>query len=315
MARYLLTVALNAAVDTTYTFESFAVGGIHTVAQMSRVAGGKANNVARVAHALGAPVVATGLAGGQAGAFIQGALAAEGIQVEYEELPGESRTCFALVERSGKSLTEIRERGPEVPAAALSAFLVRYERLLEGAAYVVLAGSLPPGAPSDLYGRLISLARARGLYALLDASGAALAEALAAGPDLVKPNREELAAWVGRPLQSMAELREAAQAMREAGARAVALSLGPEGLLYVGPEGTWSLNPPATVPVNTVGSGDSLVAGLVAGLMQGLSLPEALRLGVAAGTANALTEAVASPRLAEVAAIRPQVRSIQLETD
>lgn len=309
--RYVLTVTLNAAVDTTYVFDGFAAGGIHTVAEMTRVAGGKGNNVARVLKTLGAPVVATGFAGGQAGAFICETLQAEGVDVQYEPTPGESRTCFALVDRQGGTLTEIREKGPPIPLGAAEGFLARYRRLLEGAVSVVISGSQPPGIPADYYAQLVSAARSRGVFTVLDSSGKALADALAAWPDLVKPNRDELAEWAGRPWPGGDEGRgaalTAAAALRAAGPGAVAVTLGAAGLLYVGSEGTWAVRPPAITAVNPVGSGDSLVAGVTAGLFWGLPLPEALRLGVAAGTANALTPAVAAPRPADIERIRSQV--------
>lgn len=305
MQNHALTVALNAAVDTSYIFDGFAVGEIHLVAELQRVAGGKANNVARVLRLLGAPVVATGFAGGGSGEFIQGDLRRHGIAAEYEQIPGESRTCLAMVDRVNGTLTEVREKGPAIPAEAAEAFLARFDRLLDGARAVVISGSLPPGIPTDYYGRLVERARGRGVFTLLDCSGGALKAALGARPDLVKPNREELAGWLGT--SDVSDPLAGARAMREAGAGAVAVSLGKDGLLYTGPEGTWQVRPPAVAAVNTVGSGDSLVGGFTAGLLRGLPVPEALRLGVACGTANALTKGVASPRAEDIEAILPQV--------
>lgn len=305
MTKYALTVALNAAVDTSYIFDGFSVGEIHTVAELQRVAGGKANNVARVLKLLGAPVVATGFAGGGAGAFIRQDLERHGIAAEYEEIPGESRTCLAMVDRVGGTLTEVREKGPTVPAEAAKAFLARFERLLDGARAVVISGSLPPGISPDFYGKLVERARERGVFTVLDTSGAALKAALGAGPDLVKPNRDELASWLGTA--GLSDPIAAARQMQGAGARAVAVSLGKDGLVYIGPEGTWRVKPPTVDAVNTVGSGDSLVAGFTAGVLRGLPVPEALRLGVACGTANALTKGVASPRAEDIERILGQV--------
>lgn len=313
MAHYALTVALNAAVDTTYLFDGFAVGGIHTVAEVQRVAGGKANNVARVLQLLGAPVLATGFAGGTNGAFIQADLGAKGISAEYEPIAGESRVCLAMVDRAGETLTEVREKGPTISPDAAEAFLTRFRRLLAGAQAVVISGSLPPGIPVEYYARLVAEARSTFAFVVLDASGGALAAALAAGPDLVKPNRDELAAWAGAPeLASREAVLAAAERMRAAGAGAVAVSLGAAGLLYVGPEGTWTAQPPAVAVINTVGSGDSLVAGFTAARLRGLALPEALRLGVACGTANALTAGVATPRTTDIADLQPRISVRQI---
>jgi len=312
MERYALTVALNAAVDTSYVFDGFTVGNIHTVAELQKVAGGKANNVARVLRVLKAPVVATGFAGGSAGVFIENDLRANGIVSDYEPIPGESRTCLAMVDRVGHTLTEVREKGPAVPAAALEAFVGRFRRLLAGAGVVVMSGSLPPGVPPSIYGRLVAVAREAGVFAILDSSGAALKESLAAGPDVAKPNRDELAAWAETHLPDVDAVIAAARRMQAAGVGAVAVSLGKDGLLYVGHEGTWIARPPAVHAVNTVGSGDSLVAGFSAGLLRGLALPEALRLGVACGTANALNAGIASPQPADIERIHAEVAVTQL---
>lgn len=302
MTPYVLTVTLNAAVDTTYLMDGFAPGGIHSVLEMHQAAGGKANNVARVLAVLGQPVVATGFAAGSAGRFIQEDLRRVGITPDYEEIPGESRTCLAIYDRKSGRITEIRERGPTVPPDGLERFLNRFQRLLAGAGAAVVSGSLPPGAPPDTYARLVAAARQAGVPVVLDTSGAPLPAALPAGPDVVKPNVEELAAWAGHT-----DVLAAARQMRAAGAGATAVSLGANGLLWVGPEGVWRAVAPTVMSINTVGSGDSLVAGLVAGRLRGLPLPDVLRLAVACGTANAMTDTVASPDPADIARLLPRI--------
>ncbi|MCG0237720.1 MAG: 1-phosphofructokinase [Firmicutes bacterium] len=303
-----LTVTLNPAVDVTYFLDGFRPGAIHTAREVLRVAGGKGNNVARVLRSLGVEVAATGFAGGAAGAFLAEGLRQAGVEPAFHPIPGESRTCLALVDRETGTCTEVREPGPRISPEAADAFVERFTRLVAGCQAVVFSGSLPPGLPPDYYRRLVALARQAGAYVVLDTSGEPLARGLAAGPDLVKPNRDELAAWAGREPGDLQEVLAAAARMRAAGARAVAVSLGAEGLVYLGPEGAWRLRPPAISAVNPVGSGDSLVAGVVAGLLQGRPVAEALRLGVACGAANATTPAVATfpPELA--ARLEPEVQ-------
>lgn len=303
-----LTVALNAAVDTTYELDAFAVGAIHTARGVERVAGGKGNNVARVLHSLGIAVTATGLAGGQAGGFIQAHLRQLGITAAFQPIAGESRTCLALIDRQGQPVTEVREPGPQVEPHELHQFTQNYASLVKKANVVILSGSLPRGVPVDYYAELISQTDA---YVLLDTSGETLRAGLAAGPDLVKPNRAELENWVGHPLATESDLLAAVRQMRASGAKAVALSLGETGLLYDSPEGTWLLRPPKIQPLNPVGSGDALVAGIVAGLLNHKPLPEALRLGVACGAANAQTRAVASLESSEVDRLAPAVQILR----
>ncbi len=312
MVHAALTVALNAAVDTTYIIKRLQTGAIHTVQTVNRVAGGKANNVARVLHLLGVNTLATGFAGSHAGAFIKEDLERLGIAADFEWIDGENRTCLVLVDQEGGSLTEIREPGPVISAGEAERFIDRFIRLASGARAVVLSGSLPPGLPPDYYARLIRISRGAGGFVALDGSGEALRQALPAGPDLVKPNREELAAWAGRALSDHADLLDAARLMRSHGARAVAVSLGQDGLLYTGPDGTWQCQPPPVALRNSVGSGDSLVAGILAGRLTGRSIDETLRLGVACGTANAMTDAVASPELADLDRLMPAIKLTRL---
>lgn len=302
--RPLLTVALNAAVDVEYMAPGWQPGGIFYAERAERVAGGKANNVARVAAGLGWPVIATGLAGGRAGAFILEQLQSAGITTAYLATPHESRTCLTVVDPARQSVTELREKGEPVAAELAAAFVTHFAALARTAQLVVLSGSLPPGLPSDYYARLAAQSAAP---VIVDAAGPVLAAVPSARPLLLKPNRDELAAWAGAPLPDLAAVRRAAAALQAAGAQNVAVSLGAEGLLLLAGETAWHLRAPQVQVHSTVGSGDSLVAGLAVGICRGLSLPEAARLGVACGTANALVPGVARPRLSDIARLLPEV--------
>jgi tagatose 6-phosphate kinase len=309
MTKPILTVALNAAVDVAYVVDDFTVGKINTVREMTRMAGGKANNVARVLASLGRPVVATGFAGGSAGRFIQEDLARLGIQSEFVQTEGENRTCTAIVDPKGQTLTEVRERGPVLTAADVNRFMDRFRTLVAQAELVIISGSVPPGVAPDIYRTLVSEAyQAAQVRTIVDASGKALKESLPAQPYLVKPNEDELSEWTGQSLETEADMLKAARALHEAGPLVVAVSLGAKGLLLVSPEGAWRAVPPRVDAVNTVGSGDSLVAGFAAGLTQGLNAEEVLRLAVGCGTANALTTGVAIVHREDLDRIQPQVR-------
>lgn len=309
MSKGILTVSLNAAVDVTYLVDEFAVGKINMVRELTRVAGGKANNVARVVASLGQRVTATGFASGAAGGFIQEDLRRNGIEADFEESSGENRTCISLVDPVGRTLTEVREKGPELTAEEADRFISRYIHLLDQAELVIISGSLPPGIPADYYRRLVSLAyRKAYIRSIVDASGQALKQVLAAQPYMVKPNLEELEEWAGTPLLTEAAILAAATRLTEAGPLVVGVSLGADGLLLVSPQGAWRAVPPAVDAVNTVGCGDSLVAGFAVGLMQGLSAEEILQLAVGCGTANALTRPVGEVRPADLQRLRPQVK-------
>ena len=272
MPEGILTVSLNAAVDVSYRADGFGAGKINSVSDVTRAAGGKANNVARVLVSLGQHVVATGFAGGAAGEFIKADQAHSGVRADYEAIAGENRTCTVVVDPVGHTLTEVQEKGPTITAAEADRFLTRFRRLVREAELVIIAGSLPPGIPAGFYGRLVSEAyRVTQVRTLLDASGQALKEAIPAQPYFVKPNKEELEEWAGTELDNDDAILDAAQRLMDAGPLVVAVSLGKDGLL------------------------------------QGLTADEVLRLAVGCGTANALTDTVALVRQADLDRIRLQV--------
>src|SRR5436305_8786304 len=194
----VLTVVLNAAVDTTLTIPGpLMVGETHKVRDVLKLPGGKGLNVARVLHTLGVPVHVTGLAGGPAGEFIRMGLAEVGIASTFLPIAGASRTCTAVVERDSHRVTEIYEPGPTITDTEAQAFLDLYETLLPGALAVVLSGSLPPGLPDDYYALLLNRAHAADVPAILDTSGRAFHLGIAARPLLVKPNVTEAKQFLG----------------------------------------------------------------------------------------------------------------------
>ena len=249
----IVTVTPNAALDVTYRIPALVAGATHRVA-VAEHAGGKGVNVARILHALGEPVVATGLVGGATGGRIRTLLDAEGVPHAFATVDGESRRTLTVVDPS--AATGFWEPGPAVPLEGWIALCHRFTELLGGARAVVLAGSLPPGVPPDAYARLTGLARAAGVPVVLDAEGEPLRHGLAAGPDLVKPNAAELAGLVG-------PVDDPVDAVRRLGAVAVVASLGPDGLLASTPDGRWRAYLPEPVGGNPTGAGDACVAALV----------------------------------------------------
>ncbi|KQV12411.1 MULTISPECIES: 1-phosphofructokinase family hexose kinase [unclassified Kitasatospora] len=279
----ILTVTLNTAVDVTYRLHRVHRHGSNRVREVAERAGGKGINVARILHAIGHESVVTGLAGGVTGATVRADLAASGLRDELMTIDGHTRRTVAVAEDRDGDTTIYLEPGPVVTPEEWARFLVRYERLLGGAAAVVLSGSLPTGLPHDAYGLLVSLAKARRVPAVLDADGAALRGGLPAGPALVKPNAHELATATGTT-----DPRAGAHTLLARGALAVVASLGPDGLLATTPEGSWQARPPGKVHGNPTGAGDSAVAALTAGLVDDTPWPERLGQAVALSAATVL---------------------------
>ncbi|MGW0206898.1 1-phosphofructokinase family hexose kinase [Streptomyces sp. NPDC003233] len=278
----ILTVTLNTALDLTYRVRSLRPHASHRVSEVIERPGGKGVNVARVLAALRHEVTVTGFAGGGTGREIRDRLAdVPGVTDALVPVAGATRRTIAVVDELSGDTTQLNEPGPLIAAAEWGAFLDRYEELLPGASAVALCGSLPPGVPVGAYANLVRAARSHGVFVLLDTSGEPLRRGVAARPDLIKPNADELAELTG----SHEPLR-ATQDARRRGAHAVVASLGPQGLLAATPEGHWRVAPPSHVPGNPTGAGDSAVAGLLSGLVEQLSWPDRLTRAVALSTAT-----------------------------
>ncbi|MYW49670.1 1-phosphofructokinase family hexose kinase [Streptomyces sp. SID161] len=278
----ILTVTLNTALDITYRVPSLRPHASHRVTDVTERPGGKGVNVARVLAALGHEVTVTGFVGGPAGQVLRELLAeASGPVDALVPVSGATRRTIAVVSELTGDTTQLNEPGPQITPAEWAAFLGRYEELLSGAAAVALCGSLPPGVPVGAYANLVRTARSAGVPVLLDTSGEPLRRGVAARPDIIKPNADELAELTG----SHEPLR-ATQDARRRGAHAVVASLGADGLLAVTPEGRWHATPPARVHGNPTGAGDSAVAGLLSGLTQQLPWPDRLSRAVALSTAT-----------------------------
>ncbi|MFC7929040.1 1-phosphofructokinase family hexose kinase [Streptomyces cinereoruber] len=280
----IVTVTLNTALDLTYRVPALTPRASHRVTQVIERPGGKGLNVARVLAALGYETVATGFAGGATGAVLRDGLAATPVRDELVETAGSTRRTVAVVDAADGDTTQLNEPGPTVTAAEWEAFRARFTALLDGAAAVALCGSLPPGIHVGAYAELVRLARAAAVPVLLDTSGEPLRRGIAARPDLVKPNADELAQLTGAR-----EPRRATLDARRRGAHAVVSSLGPEGLLAATPEGLWRAAPPAPVKGNPTGAGDSAVAGLLSGLVDGVPWPDRLVRAVALSAATVLS--------------------------
>lgn len=280
----ILTVTLNTALDITYRVPRLRPHTGHRVTDVTERPGGKGVNVARVLAALGHRTTVTGFVGGVTGTVVRGLLAADGdgglITDALMPIAGDTRRTLGVVDTASGDTTQLNEAGPAVTAAEWAAFVDAYTRLLDEASAVALCGSLPPGVPVGAYAQLIREARAANVPTLLDTSGEPLRRGVAARPDIVKPNAEELAGLTG----STEPLRAARDARRR-GARAVAASLGADGLLAITAQGAWRAAPPERLTGNPTGAGDAAAAGLLSGLVEEVPWPERMARAVALSAA------------------------------
>jgi 1-phosphofructokinase family hexose kinase len=287
----IVTVTLNAAVDRTLTVPNFQRGQRHRASEGLTLAGGKGINIARALKRLGAPVIATGLAGGGTGTRIVQELTTEAILNDFVRIEDDSRTSTAIVDPTGGSYTEVNEWGPQVAPEELEILLDKLAYLSRAGDYVIFAGSLPRGVEAGFYGEAIRELNRRGVRTVLDSEGEALRLGTQAEPFLVSPNEREAEGLVGQEFHDDDDFLAGLEAISEHGARNV---------LITRESGCWALLrsdrevhryralAPRIDPVSAVGSGDVLLAGFVASRLEERTDEEALRAAVAAGTASTL---------------------------
>ena len=290
----IATVTLNPALDKTMAIPGFAVGRTNRGFIEQIDAGGKGINVAKAAKQLGCPVIALGFLAGANGHWVADALAGKGIPCDFVWVPGETRVNLKIKDSLTGAETEINEPGFQVGADHLQSLKRRVEERAGQCSVMVFSGSLPPGVPPEIYGQFIQIARNRGAKTILDTTGAALKYGIAAGPDLIKPNRAEAEEVLETKIDGEASMVGAARRFLAMGARVVVLSLGADGALAASEREQWRAYSPPVTASSSIGAGDAMVAALAFAMKQGLELEDALRLAIAAGAASVATNGSAS---------------------
>jgi 1-phosphofructokinase family hexose kinase len=282
----ILTVTLNSAIDRTVEVPNFRQGRRHRAAQRRTTAGGKGVNVARALKLLGRPVIATGLAGGPTGARLLEQLADESILHDFTRISDESRTNLAVIDPTSGEQTEINERGPDVSAEEVDAFIEKLVYLARGAGVCVLAGSIPPGVGDDIYARLIAELGRLGVATLLDSEGEPMRAGLRAEPSVVTPNVSEAEELVGHEFEEPEDALRALRGLTEMGAGEAIITTSNGCVATVGPPGEqriFELSIEPLEPIATVGSGDAFLAGYAAARYDGAAPRDCLAYAVACG--------------------------------
>jgi 1-phosphofructokinase len=281
----IVTLTLNPSLDRAVEVERLARGEVNRATPAHLDPGGKGVNVSRALLAAGVTTRAVLPVGGPEGDQLVRLLTEEGVDVAAVPVAGATRSNITLAEPDG-TVTKINERGAFLAADELDAIADAALEASRGADWLAICGSTPPGAPDDLYARLCRRLVAAGVRVAVDTSGPALLAAVAAGPSVVKPNRDELGEAVGTDLHSIGDAVEAAQVLRSKGAADVLVSLGADGAVLVSDDGVVSGHSQVAEPRSTVGAGDALLAGYLAA---GAAGADALAEGLAwAGAAVAL---------------------------
>jgi tagatose 6-phosphate kinase len=303
----ILTLGTTPAWQRTIGFDRFIIDSVNRSSDVHEYASGKSINVARVLHTMGARAVTTGFAGGVRGELMKRDLDTAGIAHDFQIVAAPTRQCITIIDRSARTATELVEESLPVGQSDWEGLDFRIRKLGEQCGCWIFSGSFPPQAPLDFYARFLPLAREVGATAIIDARGEPVRLALAHGGFVLKLNREELAATVGRSNGSESELRAALlDAVPRAGAAVV--TLGASGSMASDGRTVWRISSPQVETVSAVGSGDAFAAGMVIGLSRGLTVPEACALGSACGAANALTPFAGHVDPVQVEQLRKDVR-------
>ncbi len=308
----IATLSLNPAIDQTARVASFTAGRVNRVEWDQSDAGGKGVNVASFLADAGLPVTATGLLGsGNVEPFVE-LFERKGIVDRCVRLPGRTRVNVKIVDPVLDQVTDINFPGLAPRPEDLEALTAALDALCADTDWFVLSGSVPADVPTRVYEDLVIRLKVLGKTVVLDASGAPFAEAIGSGPDIIKPNIDELGELVGRPLQSQAEIIAAARTLIDRGIGLVAVSMGADGALFVERDAVVLATPPAIEVKSTVGAGDAMVAGIVTGSLRGLDLAARARLatGFSLGALAEVGPNLPSQAVIETLAARVQVRPV-----
>ena len=304
----IYTITCNPALDCTVRLGDLQQGTINFVDGCVMTPGGKGVNVSQVLTALGEENTVLGFIAGSNGRMLESALQKMGLSTTFTHLDeGQTRINVKLY---GTQETELNAPGPNVPEEAIERLLHLLDNLhLQPEDTVCLCGSRAPGMDTDAYRKMASRIPCR---VVVDTTGQALLATLEEKPWFIKPNREELEGLVDRALPTLESVVAAAEELQEKGARNVLVSLGKEGAILCAEKGVRLYQQSTDDPVvGTVGAGDSLVAGFVAGYARTGDVTQALRLGVACGSATAFAEGLCTkPEIEDVLSRLPETKTL-----
>ncbi len=301
----IYTVTLNPALDKTVQIADFSVNTVNRISAVRCDAGGKGINVSKVIQSLGGESVAMGILAGHTGKQIENALTQMGIACRFLFTQGETRTNLKIIDPSRHTNTDINEPGTPVSEELLQKILENLLKQLKNGDIVVLSGSLPMGAPQDLYQSWVAACKEKGATVFLDADGPRLRAGLEGKPHWIKPNLSELEQLAGRSLCTEEEIIAAGQAL---GLPWVAISMGQAGALFLHEKEVykgWGI--PVRVG-STVGAGDSMVAALAYGMDKKLDRSGMLRLAMATAAANVMCDGTQAADMEQIQTLLPQAR-------
>lgn len=282
----IYTVTFNPAIDYVINVDNFKAGLVNRVASEEKFAGGKGINVSRVLNNLGIKSKALGFIGGFTGKFIVDSLESQGVDTEFIQVSGDTRINVKL---KSNEETEINGGGPVITEQDLEK-LFKIIEALKADDFLVLSGNVQKSVRTDIYSILSQKCASNNVKVIVDTTGDALVSALNNRPFLVKPNNHELGEIFNVELKDRDEIILYAQKLRDMGAQNVIISMAEKGALLISDKGVFHASPAKGTVQNSVGAGDSVIAGFLANYSQTSDIIEAFRWGAASGSATAFSK-------------------------
>jgi len=311
----IVSVTARTSMDHILFIPHFELNATLRATHVMDSMGGKPTNASWVLAELGDPVLALGFAAGQVGQKIVAMLEERGVTVDFTWVEGESRRNIAIICEDGSGQTAITPRTLQVQPEHIPQLFEKYDAALERASVILTGGSLPQGITPEFYSRLINRARQRDIPVVLDAAGDDLRAGLEAGTTYIKPNRDELGAFLGETIETDAAAYHGARRIYEQYGTASIVTLGANGALAVLADRAYRIPALPVNVVNNLGAGDSVAAGITASVHRGLPIESGIRLGIAAAAAVLQTPRTADCDRAEVERLAQQVELIPYTPD
>lgn len=287
----IITVTLNASIDRTTKINNFSAGKINRIPQPIELAGGKGLNVSRALINFGYQdkVISTGFLGGIFGQRLEELLKVDQIRYDFYKIKNNTRCCLALIDEANKQITEINENGPYISQEELTGFFEKLELLCKNAKILVVAGSLPLSLPEDTYAQIINIGKKHGLLTIIDAKENVLKYGIGSEPYIIKPNRTEAEDLLDFELKDENDFIKGIYFLSDY-CKIACITLDKDGCIIGNKKEIYRVYNPEIKLVNTVGSGDSFLAGMIHAFLNDKDISDMGKYGIASGSANAMTD-------------------------
>lgn len=308
MSKSILTLTVNPALDRIVTVDRLVFEDRAYIQSTTEVAGGRGINASRVLTSFGTDNTAITTSGKEVGRRFEEELQRDSFGKHIVRIRSNIRINLTISDHQGLSV-KLNEVGPTLSKLEQSRIVKAVESLLPNSSWLMLCGSLPPAVDDHLYTKLIQSAERQGVQTLLDTDGDPLLYGLDAKPTIVKPNQSEAERLLNMALITRSQLIDAVQRIKSMGPKSVVLSLGSRGVIAAtSSEGVLEVMPPPIEAVSPIGAGDAMSAAIVWALHRGEPFSEALRWGVAAGTASTKLPGITLANLEQTTAIYPHTQ-------